>query len=260
MDFDSKDDQDDHASDMIIDTIPDQPSTSQYLTTNGQSPINLAIVPTTPSKHSRQPSPPTIFLDSQVLQDVWEDISSKLIKLIEGRSDLDHTVSYQKQWRRLKERVVNVISALHDSCIEAQEQAKQKLEDWLNGVEENMEDIEVLRTWVKNPLSIRGREPEDFLPTYIHPKDLDLSLLSKINLSNVAPDLALVQKNMVLEERNKKLEQELQEQKLKLIKFKAEMEKARLKEEKYKTEMDQKFAETQEMLKKILENQNKPNP
>jgi molecular chaperone GrpE (heat shock protein) len=127
-------------------------------------------------------------------------------------------------------------------------------------VEENLEEIEVLGTWVKNSLSIRGREPEDFLPKFIHPKDLDLSLHSKVNLSNAAPDLALVQENMVLKERNRELETELQEQRLKLIKLEADMEQARIREEKNKSEMDQKYAETQEMLKKILENQNKSNP
>jgi hypothetical protein len=166
---------------MIIDNDSDQPSTIQPLTTNGQSTTNLAIVPIAPPKPSKQPSPPTIFLDSQILQGVREEITSEVLKLIEGRSDLGHKISYQKQWRRIKERVINLISALHDSCLEAQEQAKQKLENWLNGIDENPEDIEVLGTWVKNPLSIRGREPEDFLPRYIHPKDLDLSFLSKIN-------------------------------------------------------------------------------
>jgi hypothetical protein len=116
---------------------------------------------------------------------------------------LGHTVCYQKQWRRLKERVINVISALQNSCLEAQEKAKQKLEDCLNGMEASSDETEVLGTWVKNPLTIRGREPEDFLPKFIHPKDLDLKFLSKVNLSEVAPDLALVQKNLVLEERNK---------------------------------------------------------
>jgi hypothetical protein len=64
MDTDSEDDQDDHASAMAID--PDQPSTSQSLTTNNQPP-NLAIIPTALPKPSKQPSPPTIFLDPQVL-------------------------------------------------------------------------------------------------------------------------------------------------------------------------------------------------
>lgn len=70
MDIDIEDDQDDHASDMVIDPVTDLPSTSQPLTTNGQSSNNLAIVPIAPPKHSKQPSPPTIFLDSQVLQGV----------------------------------------------------------------------------------------------------------------------------------------------------------------------------------------------
>jgi hypothetical protein len=202
---------------------------------------------------------------------VCEDIAAELIKLIEGRNDLGHKVSYQKQWRRLKERVINVISALYDSCIETQEQAKQKLENWLNGIEESLDDIQVLGTWVKNPLSLRGREPTDFLPNFIHPKDLDLSFLSKINLSKAALDLALVQKNKVLEERNKELERELLEQKVLLLEYKAEtnakLEEARLREEKLlktttdiKSEMDKKLAEINELLKKILENQSKPNP
>jgi molecular chaperone GrpE (heat shock protein) len=104
-------------------------------------------------------------------------------------------------------------------------------------------------------MNIRGREPEDFLPNYIHPKDLDLTFLSKINLKNVAPDLALVQKNKVLKERNRELETELQEQKLKIMKLEADMGEARIREDKYKSEMDQKYADTQELLKKILENQ-----
>ena len=122
---------------MVVDPTPDQPSTSQSLTINDQSSSNLPIVHLAPPKPSKQPSPPTIYLDSQVLKDVWEDIASEVLRLIAGSNDLGHRVSYQKQWRRIKERVVNLISALHDSCIEAQEQVKQKLEDWLNGIEEN---------------------------------------------------------------------------------------------------------------------------
>jgi hypothetical protein len=201
MDIDSEDDQDDHASAMAID--PDQPSTSNTLTTNDQPTTSQAIVPTAHPKPSKQPSPPTIFLDSRVLQDVWEDITSEVHRLIKSRSDLGHKISYQKQWRRIKERVINLISTLHDSCLQVQEEAKQKLENWINAIDEDMEDIEVLDTWVKHPMSIRGRKPEDFLPNYIHPKDLDLTLLSKINLKSAAPDLALVQENKVLKKKMK---------------------------------------------------------
>jgi nicotinamide riboside kinase len=151
-----------------------------------------------------------------------------------------------------------LISTLHDSCLQAQEEAKQKLGDWINGIDEDVDDIEILGTWVKNPLSIRGRDPEDFLPNYIHPKDLDLTFLSKINLKNTAPNLALVQENTVLKERNRELEQKLQEQDQKLLRIEAEMEQARIREEKNRSEMNQRYADIQETLKQILESQSKP--
>jgi hypothetical protein len=248
MDTDSEDDQNDHASDMVVDPTPDQPSTSQSLTTNDQSSSNLPIVPLAPPKPSKQPSPPTIYLDSQVLKDVWEDIASEVLRLIAGRNDLGHQVSYQKQWRRIKERVVNLISALHDSCIEAQEQAKQKLEDWLNGIEENTGDVEVLGTWVKNPLSIRGKEPDEFLP-----KELHLIIPSEILEKIDAPNLALAQENKVLKEENDRLETELLEQKLKISKLEADMQEAKIREDNYRKDMDKKYADVQELLKKILE-------
>jgi len=248
MDTDSEGDQDDHASDMVVDPTPDQPSTSQSLTTNDQSSSNLPIVHLAPRKPSKQPSPPTIFLDSQVLQDVWEDIASEVLRLIAGINDLGHTISYQKQWKRIKERVVNLISALHDSCIEAQEQATQKLEDWLNGIGENTGDVEVLGTWVKNPLSIRGREPGEFLP-----KELHLIIPSEILEKNDAPNLALAQEKKKLKEENERLETELLEQKLKISKLETDMQEAKIREDNYKKEMDKKYADVQELLKKILE-------
>ena len=121
-----------------------------------------------------------------------EDITEKIIKLISSRNDLSHRESYDKQWRRLKERVENVMNALSSTCIEAQEQAKQKLQDWLNDIDENLKEVKILGTWARFSLSIRGREAIDFLPQYIHPKDLDLSFLTKVNLKSAAPDLALV--------------------------------------------------------------------
>jgi len=61
-----------------------------------------------------------------------------MIKLISSRNDLSHWESYDKQWRRLKERVENVMNALSSTCIEAQEQAKKKLQNWLNGIDESL--------------------------------------------------------------------------------------------------------------------------
>jgi len=110
----------------------DQPSFSntQSSPSINQSSNNLQIEPFAAPKPRKLPSQPTKFLDSNVLRGVCEDITEKMIKLISFRNDLSHRESYDKQWRRLKERVENVMNALSSTCIEAQEQAKQKLQEW----------------------------------------------------------------------------------------------------------------------------------
>ena len=92
-----------------------------------------------------------------LLQGVCEDIAEKMIKLIASRNDLSHKERYEKQWRRLKERVDCVMTALQTTCVEAQALAKQKLQDWLNGIDNSLEEVKVMGTWAKNSLSIRGR-------------------------------------------------------------------------------------------------------
>jgi len=109
----------------------DQPlsSNTQSFSSINQPTDNLQIEPFAAPKPRKLPSQPTRFLDSIVLRGVSEDIAEKMIKLISSRNDLSHRESYDKQWRRLKERVENVMTALSSTCIEAQEQSKQKLQD-----------------------------------------------------------------------------------------------------------------------------------
>jgi hypothetical protein len=87
-------------STVVIETVSDQPSTSNTQTpnsTNGQPSSSLAIVPIASPKPTKIPSPPTIFLDSTLLQDVCEDLGQKLVKLIQAWNDLVHRESYKKQ-------------------------------------------------------------------------------------------------------------------------------------------------------------------
>jgi hypothetical protein len=148
---DSEDDQvDPQPSNMDIEIIPNKPSTSSTQTpnsTNGQS-SSLAIVATTQSKPTKIPSPPTLFLDSTLLQNVCENMGQELIKLIQAREDLVHQESYERQWSRLKERVDYVMSALQTTCIDIQAQAQQKLQDWLKGIDNSLQEVKILRTWV----------------------------------------------------------------------------------------------------------------
>jgi hypothetical protein len=81
---------------------------------------------------------------------------------------------------------------------------------------------------VQSPPSIKGREVIDF-PSSVHPRELDLTFLNKLNLKKVAPDLALVQRNIILEKHVKKLEKELLEQKVLMLEYKTST-KAKLEE------------------------------
>jgi len=69
--------------------------------------------------------------------------------------------------------------------------------------------VKVLKTWVKTPLCLRARNATDFIPTGIHPRKLNLNWFPKVNTTPVSAELALVQRNDVLERENKQLRKEL---------------------------------------------------
>jgi hypothetical protein len=206
---------------------------------------------------------------------VCEKIFQELKKLIQARNDLIHNDNYEKQWRRLKERVDYILSALQRTCVDAQDLAEQKLQEWLKGVNSNLQEVKILRTWVQNPPSLKGREVTDFIPTCVHPRELDLTFLNKINFQTASTSLDLIQRNVVLERENKKLQKELLEQKLLLLEYKtttkAKLEEARVREENliksnedFKNEMKQQQEamqkqqeETNMMLKQMMEMFNK---
>jgi hypothetical protein len=70
---------------------------------------------------------------------------------------------------------------------------------------------------VQNPPSNKGREVTDFIPSGVHPRELDLTFLNKVNLKTSSPNLALIQRNTVLEKEVKKLQNEVLEQKLLML-------------------------------------------
>jgi len=62
---------------------------------------------------------------------------------------------------------------------------------------------------VQTPLCLRERSATDFIPTGVHPRELNFNWLSKINVSPISTELALLQKNAELEKENKKLRKEV---------------------------------------------------
>jgi len=95
--------------------INDQPSSS-----------NLAIQTCAPARPKNIPFPPTLFLDSTILANVCENIFQELNKLIEARNNLIHEDNYQKQWRRLRERIDFALSELQRSSFDAQDTTQNK--------------------------------------------------------------------------------------------------------------------------------------
>jgi len=71
-----------------------------------------------------------------------------------------------------------VLLELQRSCFDAQELAQAKLQEWLKEVVANLDEVKILRTWVKTPLCLEARS---VIPSRIHPKELNLDWLNKLN-------------------------------------------------------------------------------
>ena len=233
---------------------------SEQITNDQPSPSKLAIQPVKPAR-TNVPSPPTMFLDSTVLTHVCESIFHELNCLIEARNNLIHEESYEKQWARLRERVDFIFSELQRTCLDAQESAQAKLQAWLKGVISNLDEVKVLRTWVKTPLCLEARS---LIPSSIHHKDLNLDWVTKLNLKEASSELALLQRNSLLEKETHHLKKELLEQKLMFLEYKsktdAQLEEAKIREEKllksneeFKREMLIQSEKTQKIMEQLME-------
>jgi len=128
----------------------------ETLTNDQPSSSNLAIQPIAPA-NTNVPSPPTLFLNSTILANVCDSIFQELNSLVQARNNLIHEDNYEKLWTRLKDRVEFVLSELQRSCFDAQELAQAKLQEWLKDVVSNLDEVKILRTWVKTPLCLEAR-------------------------------------------------------------------------------------------------------
>jgi len=167
----------------------------------------------------------------------------------------------------LRGRVENVLSELQRSCYDAQEEAKKDLKDWLENVMSDIH-IKVLRTWVKTPMCLEARF---VIPSSVHPRDLNLDWLTKLNLKEASSEMVLIQRNAFVEKENQELKKELLEQKMMLLDYKisseAQLEEARIREERlvrsneeFKMEVKQhaeaqkaQMEETQKMMKQMMD-------
>ena len=88
--------------------------------------------------------------------------------------------------------------------------------------------------------------------------------MTRVNVKQASPGLAVLQRNAELEQENRQLKKKLLEQKLLLVEYKAsteaKLEEARVRDEKliqsnedFKREMKQQFAKTNKMMKQMME-------
>jgi len=91
-----------------------------------------------------------------------------------------------------------------------------------------LDEVKILRTWVRTPICLEA----SLIPSSIHPKELNLDWLTKLNIKEASSELALLQRNTLLEKENHQLKKELLEQKLMLLEYKsqaeAQLEEARI--------------------------------
>ena len=127
-----------------------------------------------------------------------------------------------------------------------------------------MQEVVVSRTLVKTPLCLTTRDVATVIPSCVHPKELNLDWLNKINFKSASTDLELLQRNTVLERENKQLSKELLDQKLLLLEYKtsteAKLEEAKIREEnllksneEFKKEIKQQAEEINKLLKQMME-------
>ena len=79
----------------------------------------------------------------------------------------------------------------------------------MKGVVKNLQEVRVNRTQDKTQPCISDIDVYDVIPACVHPKELDLTWLNKINLKQASTELELVQWNSELEKENKQLKKEL---------------------------------------------------
>jgi len=132
--------------------------------------------------------PPTLLLDSIILQEVCENIFEDLHKLVKARNTPIHTQSYEDKWTALRERVDTVMCELQKLSIEAQNRL------YISDSPFFLDISSIITSSVE--------------------ENLDLSWVTKVKVKADVPSLEKLQHDSEQEKKIKKLERELFEQKM----------------------------------------------
>jgi len=188
----------------------DIPTLSSIQSTSDQT---LTIAPQTINVSP----PPILLLDSVILKEVSENIFVDLDKLVRTRNNFVHTEDYEEKWTALRERVDTVMCELQKLSLEAHNQSINTFNNWFKDVVNSMKEVEANRNQARSKLYISDSpfylDASSIITASVH-EDLSLNWLTKLKVYTDAPILAKLKCDSEQEQKIKKLEKELFEQKM----------------------------------------------
>ena len=147
--------------------------------------------------------PPILLLDSIILQEVCENISKDLNKLVKTRNNFVHKEDYVNEWARLRIRVDKALNTLNE---------------WFTEVVKNMEEVYVNRNQEKSMLYISDTpiflDASSIITSSLQSENPNLTWLTKMKLQAETPILEKLKHDSELEKENRQLKKELLEQRL----------------------------------------------
>ena len=170
--------------------------------------------------------PPTLLLDYVILKEVCENIFEDLNKLVQTRNNFVHAENYEEKWTALRERVNTVMCEVQKLSLESHKESINTLHIWFKNVVSSKKEVKINRNQEKHKLYISNSpfylDASSIITANIH-EDLSLNWLTKLKVHTDVEIIAKLENDFEQEQKIKKLEKELFEQKLMFEELKRNM-------------------------------------
>jgi len=137
---------------------------------------------------------------------------------VQSRSNFVHKNNYVDEWTSLRERVDFIMCELQKLSLEAHNQPLNNLKDWFKEVVKSMEEVNVNRNQKMSKLYISDTpfylDASSIISSSVQSENPDLTWLTKLKIQVDATILEKLKNDSEQEQRIKKLEKDLLEQRL----------------------------------------------
>ena len=137
---------------------------------------------------------------------------------MQSRSNFVHKNNYVDEWTSLRERVDFIMCELQKLSLEAHNQPLNNLKDWFKEVVKSMEEVNVNRNQKMSKLYISDTpfylDASSIISSSVQSENPDLTWLTKLKIQVDATILEKLKNDSEQEQRIKKLEKDLLEQRL----------------------------------------------